>query len=129
MAKGRDVKKKYLTQESLNEKRLKALMAIYDSALRACVQQDADGLGLAMDVLQSKLKFEVWPGLGLVLYAQYNRCRELGRAGNYLEAGRVLAELRRAWTSGARRAEAHKRRAEQIARAMRVAESFSASEA
>lgn len=114
------MKRVYLTQENLDAKRLKALLTMYDSALEACVRSDAERLNLALDILQSKLKFEVWPGLGLVLYAQYNRCRKLGNAGNFIEAGRVLAALRHAWTSGERREAASRKKAENIAGALRA---------
>lgn len=120
------MKKAYITKESLDEKRLKGLLALYDSALTACVEADAPALETALDVLQAKLNYAAWPGLGLVLYAQYNRCRELGRNGNYLEAGRVLATLRDAWSSGEKRKEVERRKSARIAGAMRAKEKFAA---
>jgi hypothetical protein len=126
MARGSDVKKAYLTRESQDEKRLKGLIALYDSALTACVESDLPTLEASLDVLQSKLNYDVWPGLGLVLYAQYNRCRELGREGNYLDAGRVLGTLRAAWLSGERRRQAEQKKAANIAGALRAKARFEA---
>jgi hypothetical protein len=97
---GRNVKKTYSTGRDQDSKRLKILLTIYDAALDACVQRDAERLDRAMTALQSMLCFEEWPSLGLVLYAQYNHCRELAKAGRFLEAGEVIATLRKAWTSG-----------------------------
>jgi hypothetical protein len=129
MVTGYNVKRAYLTHEDQDARRLKALMVVYDAALTACAQSDAERLYLAMDVLQSKLNFEVWPSLGLVLYAQYNRCRELGKSGRFIEAGRVLAELREAWTSGERREAALRGEAVDSARTGGVAPQFARADA
>lgn len=126
MTRGCDVKKAYLTPETLDEKRLKGLIALYDSALTACVESDLSALEVSLDILQSKLDYEVWMELGLVLYAQYNHCRELGMEGNFLEAGRILATLRAAWLSGERHRDAEQKRAANIAGALRAKARFEA---
>lgn len=118
----------YETRENLDAKRLKGLLIMYDSALTACAEENAEHLNVALDVLQSKLNFDVWPVLGMLLFAQYNRCRELGKAGDFFGAGRVLATLRASWTEPERRAKKEVakmvEKEARIARAARIKERF-----
>lgn len=79
-------------------RQLRRLLSLYDISLKACVTGNLEQLEESVGLLQRKLDYARWPSLGLVLYAQYNRCRELGRAGNFIGAGRILATLRKAWT-------------------------------
>ena len=95
-----DIRRAYAAPESENSRRLKRLLIIYDKALKACATGDYAELEKALDLLQAKLDYAVWPDLGIVLYAQYNSCRKFGREGSFLKAGAILAKLRKAWLSG-----------------------------
>jgi hypothetical protein len=92
-----------LSESSDDAGALRRIVAGYDAALIACFERDAATLDAVLCRMQENLDFAAWPSLGLVLYAQYQTCRDFAAKGAFPQAGRVLAKLRSAWLEGGRR--------------------------
>ncbi len=78
-------------------KQQRMVLRMYDEALGACVTADPVALNAAIDLLIDKLDYALWPELAMSLREAYQVCRNHCEAGDFHEAGRILATLRKSW--------------------------------
>jgi len=90
----------YQTNVALSGSPLFRLLTVYDYALSACGQNRLEELTKALCVLTESLDF-AYP-IAYQLAAIYQWCAELGRKGDFQEAGRLLRELRDSWAMAGR---------------------------
>jgi len=85
----------YQSNAALTASPLFRLLTVYDYALSACGQGRLEELTKALRVLTESLDFG-YP-IAYQLAAIYQWCMDLGRKGDFREAGRLLRELRDSW--------------------------------
>jgi hypothetical protein len=87
----------YKSANTDKAERLRRMLAIYDAALHGCVARDRAAVDGALSALQATLDYAACPELALALQTLYTRSRMLCEAGEFNEAGNLLASLRATW--------------------------------